>query len=199
MYLLDPSEADVTAHQGANNLVFRKRKLPYCMHADPFMTPDVEERDYFCHDKQNKKRRKTTGSTRRVRFATTDSVQLLDTAESALKQTWYDDADYNRFKMEGRDTITALSETMGNFELLDPNQYCLRGFEDHTSLNRLLLKKQRQRVCVQSILNNYHLQRQLGIKDQNSVMMISEMCSKGSRNLALERGTLHAIIDDTIL
>jgi hypothetical protein len=192
MCLLDPSEADA---QGAD-MAIRKRKLPYCMPTNLFMTSDVEERDDFGHDN---KKRKTTAS-KRLRFAATDSVQLLDTTKSSeLKQTWYDDVDYDRFKMEGKDTIIALSEPMGKFELLDPNQYCLRGFEDHTTLDRRLLKRQRQQSCVRSVLNNCSLQRQLGIKDLNSLMIISQIHSKNSRKLALERGNLHAIIDNTIL
>jgi hypothetical protein len=193
MYMLDPSEADA---QGAD-MAIQKRKLPYYMHTDLFMTSDVEKRDDVGHDN---KKRKTTASTRRVRFAATeDSVQLLDTTESELKQTWYNDADYNRFKTEGRGTITALSETKGNIELLDPNQYCLRGFEEHTSVNRLRLKRRRQRACIESVLNNYYLQRKLGVKDQNSLMISSQMYSTNSIQLALARGTLHRIIDNTIL
>lgn len=189
---LDPGEADL---QRAD-MAIRKRNLLCSMHTDLFLaSPDVKKRDDFGH---YDKKRKTT-ATRRVRFTTTeDSVQLLDTIDSSeLDQTWYNDADYARFKMEGRDTIIALSEAMGNHELLDHNQHCLRGFEDYTSTNRLELKRQRQRACEQSVLNNYRLQRQLGVKNLDSLRMISLIYSKSSKYLALKRGNLHAaIIDD---
>jgi hypothetical protein len=179
MRLLDPSEADV---HGAD-MEIRKRKLLRRIHADLFLA--------------NKKRRIT--ASKRVRFATTDSVQVI-TTESLKQQTWYSEADYDRFQKEGMNTIKALSRTMGNYKLLDHNQYCLRGFEDHISLKHLQLKKQRLRSCIRSVLNNSRLQRQLGVKNDNSLMMISQIYSKSSLNLALERGTLHASIDaSTIL
>jgi hypothetical protein len=179
MSLLDPSATDA---QGTD-MAIRKRKLLRSMHVDLFLT---------------NKKRKTTAS-KRVRFATTDSVQLIDTTESEPKQTWYDNVDYDRFQKEGRNTITALSKTKGNHKILDHNKYCLRGFEDHISLKHLELKRQRLRSCTKSVLNNSRLQRQLGVKNDNSLMMISQIYSKSSLSLALERGTLHASIDENTL
>ena len=128
---------------------------------------------------------------RSVRFSENVIVIARDVTQSELRKTWYEEVEYERFREDGRSTISAFSKARGNIEWFNPDKFCIRGFENHISRQQTALRKQRQQRIIQLILNQQSLQRMMGINDQNSLKVISMLFSKESRDRALFRGLSH--------
>jgi hypothetical protein len=105
-----------------------------------------------------------------------------------MRNAWYQACDQYRFRVDAGATLLALSKVNGDFAMLDPQVYTLRGFKIRTT-------PKKRRVHVQTIINQYRVQRELGRMDPLSIELNSVTSSREDRNDALKRGVQYASLD----
>jgi hypothetical protein len=129
----------------------------------------------------------------RVRFSETTADILGQRERKEIRHTWYRKKDLDRFRSEGRKTVVDFSRTRGQITLLQPEEYCMRGFEHYASAYVMTLHKDKRRSHSRLILNQQELQRQsLNSHDPNSLKIISMMSSRPAREFYLRLGALDA-------
>lgn len=118
--------------------------------------------------------------------------------EEKLKR-WFNSEDFCSFQDDRRACIKAarLTLTDGDVDQLDHSIYCIRGLED-----RLCNERYREKICkraavIRMILKIHHEQKQQQRPDAEYLKMISMMCSKMSRDHAVDMARLdeQSIID----
>jgi hypothetical protein len=109
--------------------------------------------------------------------------------EEKLKR-WFNSEDFCSFQDDRRACIKAARLTDGDIDQLDHSIYCIRGLEDKLSNERYKEKICKRTAVIRMILKIHQQQKQQQRPDAEYLKMISMMCSKMSRDQALDMARL---------
>ncbi len=133
---------------------------------------------------------------RGVRFQPEVSVFDLPAAASAADDggvasnlIWYQREDLLSFRQERLRTMKALQTAGGETSCLDPDKYCVRGLEDSFVVSTSSYARERrcqQTNIIRMVLEAQSEQRQMGVRDPESIKRLSMILSKVSRDRAVE-------------
>jgi hypothetical protein len=128
---------------------------------------------------------KTSRDKKSVRFSELDNkVVFRHLLREELKQAWYQSNEYKEFQNDRLTTIRTLRSAKGDLGALDPSKQCVRGLEMNATPEIFQYRSVGIKATVMSVLQRQQVQRQMGLKDDGTLGMVSMVSSKPAAQLA---------------
>ena len=160
----------------------RKRAFPFCWTT----TSENQGREFHVA-----KRRKTKKS---VQFGATTQGPSWHVTKEDDQRAWHNAAEHHSFKDECRQALRNVDAVKGgDLTKIDcDNKCCLRGLEDQVIPRDYHMRRKRKRFLIQMVLGQQDLHRQMGTSNPQKLHVVCELCSKKSKDWALELAALDA-------
>jgi hypothetical protein len=129
--------------------------------------------------------KKTSRDKKSVRFSESDNkVVFRQMFKEELKQTWYQSVEYKEFQNDRLMTIRTLRSAKGDLSALNPSKQCVRGLEMNATPEIFQYRASGIKATVMRVLQQQQVQRQMGLKDDGTLGMVSMVSSKPAAQLA---------------
>ena len=132
-----------------------------------------------------------TKTKKSVSFAPTATVTERPISAIDLQNMWYDNNEYKYFEFDRRRTILAISQAQGDVNLLNPEEFCVRGLEHQLTSKQCITRKLKTMQYTRFVLDQQDELRYFGVQDPESLKLSSEMLSRRSQ----QRAHLQAMLD----
>jgi hypothetical protein len=127
-----------------------------------------------------------------VRFPSsmTTVIEIDRVSEDEKSLIWYQIKDYKKICKDIDETVLELMRLEEDMRHWDTTKYSLRGIEQRFSPKYRNQRKKAQRATVRMVLRAQKEYGHIGPEAERRIQYLSRICSKASRDRAIEVGTL---------
>jgi len=149
----------------------------------------LEDEDWILFHPPSTKRIRRQSS-KSVRFAQTEQVSYRHLSKEDLANAWYKPTDWQGFKKECRETVSAIIKANGDLSCMDHGMYCIHGLERLLDcFFRQSRSSSRQRTIVRQVILVQQWQREKGVEDQAALKNAYLKLSRKHRTRAIRRAS----------